>query len=526
MSDFTSTKLGKDLDDAIRARDDDALGDAVERLKAACRRRAVDPDFVKTALDALKKKRKFRHVVEIGDVAMSAGLADPESRKHYAQALTELGLLHTAEAELKKLIEETLPDRERGEVLGLLGRNYKQRFVDGGKESDYRGGHLREAIGYYTKAYELGTDPAWHGVNLVALLARAELDKIGLSDDLGRAIEPLAQDVLAAARKKGEDLRTVWDRNTEVEVLLALGEKMEAESVAIQLARAKNSNCFELASLRRQLIEVWQLDPSDKLLAAIDNSTLDLGAGAALDLPSGQFEKLFGNLPVGYKTYRRGLEVARFAGMITDVNGEGWGTGFLLPGRVLHDGLGDEPLLITNSHVVSSQRGIAPLVPAAARARFEVLHEDGGEPATLAFDEDDELFTSDPYKLDCTILRVKAPLPPLENPIERAPAMPLVDDHAYVYVIGHPMRGELSLSIRGNDLLAIDESQARLHYRAPTEKGSSGSPVFDSSWQLIGLHHYGSEKMKKLAGSGAVYQANEGISIPAIRAAFMEAYKP
>jgi Trypsin-like peptidase domain len=527
MTDLSSTELGMDLETAIRSRDAAALADAVERSKAACRRRVVEADWVRAAIKALRDGRKFAFAVELGDVAMTAGLALPESRKLYAQALTDLGLLHAAEVELDKLLQEPISNKERGEVLGLLGRNHKQRFVDAGNRSNHRSDSLRKAIHYYKSAYDGGTDPAWHGANLVALLARAARDRIPLSGDLLQEVEPLARDVLAVARQKDEELRNVWARNTEVEALLALGERAEAELVATRLAKARLATAFELASLRRQLIEVWQLEPGDSLLAAIDNSSLDIGVGAAVDVPpSGQFESLFGNLPVGYKTYRRGLEVARFVAMITDVNGEAWGTGFLVPGRVLHDALPAEPLLITNSHVVSKQRGIAPLAPGAAQARFEVLHEKSAEPVRLAFEEDDQLFSSDPYELDCTILRVKAQLPALEWPIERAPAMPLVDDDAYVYVVGHPMRGGLSLSIRGNGLLAIDEGQARIHYRAPTEKGSSGSPVFDASWQLIGLHHYGSDKIKRLDGSGALYQANEGISFPAIRTAFMKAYPP
>lgn len=66
------------------------------------------------------------------------------------------------------------------------------------------------------------------------------------------------------------------------------------------------------------------------------------------------------------------------------------------------------------------------------------------------------------------------------------------------------------------DNLMLDFDEVNVHYRAPTEPGSSGSPVFDRYWKLIALHHAGSEEMPKLHGGGT-YQANEGIWIGRIK---------
>ena len=55
------------------------------------------------------------------------------------------------------------------------------------------------------------------------------------------------------------------------------------------------------------------------------------------------------------------------------------------------------------------------------------------------------------------------------------------------------------------------------HYRAPTEGGSSGSPVFNQDWELLGLHHSGGKDMAKLNGKEGRYAANEGIWIEALR---------
>jgi V8-like Glu-specific endopeptidase len=57
--------------------------------------------------------------------------------------------------------------------------------------------------------------------------------------------------------------------------------------------------------------------------------------------------------------------------------------------------------------------------------------------------------------------------------------------------------------------------------RAPTEGGSSGSPVFNSRlWQVIALHHKGGKTgMSQLNGKPGTYAANEGVSIASIIAA-------
>jgi V8-like Glu-specific endopeptidase len=92
------------------------------------------------------------------------------------------------------------------------------------------------------------------------------------------------------------------------------------------------------------------------------------------------------------------------------------------------------------------------------------------------------------------------------------------DKKARLYVIGYPGGRGLSFSI--HDSVWLDADDTRLHYRTPTEGGSSGSPVFDdTNWTLVGLHHSGQADMRKLNGQSGIYAANEGISIAAIQKA-------
>jgi V8-like Glu-specific endopeptidase len=86
-----------------------------------------------------------------------------------------------------------------------------------------------------------------------------------------------------------------------------------------------------------------------------------------------------------------------------------------------------------------------------------------------------------------------------------------------MYIIGHPSGRDLELSLQDNYLLACNEML--MHYRTPTEPGSSGSPVFESNaWEVVALHHKGKEKMKRIDGEDGYYQANEGITVLKLQA--------
>src|SRR5688572_26582433 len=87
-----------------------------------------------------------------------------------------------------------------------------------------------------------------------------------------------------------------------------------------------------------------------------------------------------------------------------------------------------------------------------------------------------------------------------------------------VYVIGYPGGRKQAFSLQDNDLLdheappdgtPPDPAVRRLQYRAPTDLGSSGSPVFDASfWRVIALHHAGDKAMQRLNGKVDAWPAN------------------
>jgi hypothetical protein len=247
-------------------------------------------------------------------------------------------------------------------------------------------------------------------------------------------------------------------------------------------------------------------------------SRSDIDAARA-DQP-GHYEKVFGSDHfTTLKNYRKGLErcsaVARI-GLDTD---RGEGTGFLLRGSDLDPRL-DGLVLITNAHVIDPPGTSVGIPPANAVVTFQAL--DGVDPEH-GFKVSEVIFSSPREQLDVTLVRLDA-APALGNPYPIAAQLP--KNGARVIAVGHPGGGTLSLSLNDNELLDSEALPgSKVHYRTPTEGGSSGSPVFTREWELIAVHHYGGDAVNRLNGTPGTYEANEGTSIRAVRAALNAALK-
>ncbi len=187
----------------------------------------------------------------------------------------------------------------------------------------------------------------------------------------------------------------------------------------------------------------------------------------------------------------------------------------------------DELLVLTNYHVVNPLGADRGIPPEEAEVAFEASETDDPIPV------DKILWSSPPDLHDASVLRLRKPIPGIA-PVPLAKALPVVEETARVYIIGHPGGRDLAFSFQDNDLLDHEGPAAgkpqipnvwRVHYRAPTEGGSSGSPVFNSRlWQVIALHHKGGKLgMPRLNGEDGTYAANEGIAIQSIRQAISEA---
>lgn len=226
-------------------------------------------------LKVLRRKRQFRLMALLADALLHSGQRAPLIRRQYAQALIDQGLLTAPELLLNSIIQDAQGTFEETEARGLVGRIYKQLYVNIGDSHSQRNRlNMARSLHEYMYVYRLDAqENVWHGINVVALLHRARRDGIPPPQGFPTP-EELAGDVLAAmpARWQQEIERTrqrhepppahmpAFDVATALEALLALGRYSEAQMAAIEYAGLPDADEFEFASTLRQMEEVWQLD--------------------------------------------------------------------------------------------------------------------------------------------------------------------------------------------------------------------------------------------------------------------------
>jgi V8-like Glu-specific endopeptidase len=487
----------------------------------------------KRVLMLLQRKRHFQHLQRVADAFVHSGLDRPIVRRRYAQALLDQEILTAGLSILDGLIETTDDAEELAEARGLVGRANKQLYVlTGTSAGPRRHQYLQRAIDAYNDVYQ--AEPRarlWHGINTAALLKRAAEDGVDVPGfpapgDGGDLIARQVLDVIVA--KPEQD---TWDRATAMEACLALGKTEDALRWLNSYVDAPHTDAFELGSTLRQLIEVWRLrgdrEPGARLLPLLRAKLLqrdggevtvrpsDLSRGALDDMTERpRLEKVFGAerfQSLGW--FKDALERCRAVARVEDEDEEGIGTGFLVEGSALHASLPDI-VLVTNAHVIPEAisrenavitfRGLGDVPDADRRHRVH-----------------DVLWTSPHDQLDATIASLKS-APPGVSPCPTARELPPLDSSPppRAFIVGHPS-GRMQPMFSIQDNLMLDYDGTRVHYRAPTEPGSSGSPVFDRRWKLIALHHSGSDQMPMLHGGGT-YQANEGIWVGRIKEAIQD----
>lgn len=488
-------------------------------------------------LGTLRRKRHFTLAEKVGAAFIGAGRDEAVVWRQYAQALIEQKKTTGALAVLSRVIASTPSgDDEHLEALGLTGRAYKQHYIDLA-DQQAEAPHARQALIHATAVYhavfEEHPDKLWHGINAVALVHRAGADRIVLPmrvDAAGMSAAILGAVEAKLTRKKSEV--DAFDLATALEACVALGRWTDALVWADRYVKHEGSDAFEIASTLRQLTEVWRLGPTSKdggsVIVLLQANLLAREGGQVSFTPpqmtsrrlqsaSQHLQAQLGSeemIPV--RQLQKALGRCQSVAMITLTSGKGFGTGFVVSAAELGFGSKDELLLLTNAHVVSDDLKVhnrlaaetnqRPLWPQEARVHFsldDVLHK-----------VDEVLWTSDPWTLDATLLRLAPRLTKREVcPLDTTPA-PIEKAYQRVYVIGHPGGRELTFSLSDNKVLGF--RSPKLHYRTPTEGGSSGSPVFTAAWDVLALHHAGSENLSTLDGK-AEYPANEGIWIDAIR---------
>jgi hypothetical protein len=229
-------------------------------------------------------------------------------------------------------------------------------------------------------------------------------------------------------------------------------------------------------------------------------------------LDSAQLERITGRqstlLPIAF--LEAGLQRAKAIARL-DLGGRGSGSGFLIRADVL----------LTNHHVLEDRAQAR-----AAKAQFNYQRTLDGlaaSPDEYELDPDSLFCTS--VQDDWTAVRVRPkdsePAGSRWSTLELDEQDPKVDD--FTIIIQHPSGGPKQIALYHNVITYVDPAKRVLQYLTDTEPGSSGSPVFDTRWNVIALHHSGGWLREPGTGPKQTFYRNEGIHINAVLAGLHDA---
>ena len=254
----------------------------------------------------------------------------------------------------------------------------------------------------------------------------------------------------------------------------------------------------------KEVTGVQQQEFLDRLLIKYDMMTPiavspSVNKWQGRETPTDVFEKIIGEntlRPIAFLA--EGLKAARsvaYIGVRTSI--ESWsGTGFLIA----------SDLLLTNNHVI-------PNADVLFNTLFRFNYEENflGEaqpPKEYKAKLSGFFYTN--KELDYTVVQLES------KPGNEWGRLPLASRNISrgnrVNIIQHPMGQPKQISFQNNFVEYVGNSVVQ--YVTSTLPGSSGSPVFNDSWQLVALHHAGGNIQEPI--SQRRYFRNEGIQIGSI----------
>ncbi len=263
---------------------------------------------------------------------------------------------------------------------------------------------------------------------------------------------------------------------------------------------AKVLAIIDLARQEKPEVQSLQLAAQDALLAVrTPEMTEDAWRGPA---DAAGLEKITGAVsslrPIGFLL--RGYQVSRPVARVVLANRSS-GSGFLIA----------DNLLITNHHVLNASDVAAT---AYVEFNYQKTPEGRDEPIDRYELAPDQVFATSPTDDqggdDWTVVKVKGdpaakwgvlPLAPLPD------GAPRKGDE--VIIVQHPGGGPKQIALSHNVVAYADAR--RVQYMTDTLEGSSGSPVFDTDWRVVALHHKGGWLVEP--ESNQKYMRNQGIHI-------------
>lgn len=180
--------------------------------------------------------------------------------------------------------------------------------------------------------------------------------------------------------------------------------------------------------------------------------------------------------------------------MVTFSDGQYYGTGFLI----------SRDMVLTNHHVLfnhSLQDECATKVELwfdyerAFRGGLKQRYECFGEISSIKGQKE----------FDWAIIKLPSPMPEDYPYLKLGGKMPSKEDR--VYIIQHPGGAIKQVGLHNNVVRYVDDKI--IQYWTDTEGGSSGSPVFNSDWEVVALH----QSWQSVNHQSNVEYRNQGVNI-------------
>jgi hypothetical protein len=206
-------------------------------------------------------------------------------------------------------------------------------------------------------------------------------------------------------------------------------------------------------------------------------------------------------LPISF--LEKGMFAAR--SVVRVVVGKELGTGFIVKNN----------WLITNNHVIPS---LEHARVAQVQLNYQYQADKNGSISLFAentlqltpgVDLEEKLFFTQ-KKDDWTLVKIKEPVPDYYGFLNLCPDG--VEKDEFVNIIQHAAGGPKQIALYNNMVTFADERIVQ--YLTDTLPGSSGSPVFNSKWEVVALHNSGGW-VQEPGAVGKVYR-NQGTNIELI----------
>jgi endonuclease I len=210
--------------------------------------------------------------------------------------------------------------------------------------------------------------------------------------------------------------------------------------------------------------------------------------GAGDEFPGSLLERIInGENFLGVRFFALGQRAGRAIARIdirTPDGRSGSGTGSLVSSR----------LMLTNNHVLESADWAM-----GSSAVFDFEDDLENKPrATVVFQLDPDTFFFTDKAFDFTLVAVKTTALHTGTSLSDYGFNPLDDSQGKVTIgepiniIQHPSGLLKQVVLQENRLLDLPEDPPGwLHYESDTMPGSSGAPLFNNRWEMVGLHHSG-----------------------------------